>query len=250
MTNILNSDSFFVISFRGTPKDDDFPFPWKKSSQRDASGSAPSETTSGSRKRSLDTMNLPVVRSQGVHLWTQRFADYVKQFPELQDLQNKLNEQFPGQIQFRLPRLGALAGNVVHHATNVLEEVFLVQSPCTFKIGFTHCPLWRWGNKVYGYAASKDKWSTMFILYLTAEPYSPSMLEAALIDKYKRPSLELYMQFSVFVFLTRNNNICAFCCFTIPTPIYLFHPTASDEQPRHQGVQERKKRWRNMPVEC
>ena len=107
MTNNLNSDSFFVISFRGAPKDDDFPFPWKKSSQRDASGSAPSETTSGSPKRSLDTMNLPVVRSQGVHLWTHRFADYVKQFPEIEDLQNKLIEQFPGQIQFRLPRLGA-----------------------------------------------------------------------------------------------------------------------------------------------
>ena len=192
-TNILNNDRFFVIFSGGTPKDDDYPFPWKKSLKRDASGSAPSETTAGSRKRNLDTVGLPSVRSQGVHLWTQRFADYVKRFPELQDLQNKLNEQFPGQIQFRLPRLGALSGSVVQHATNVIEELLLSQSPCTFKIGFTHCPLWRWGNKLYGYVTSKDKWSTMFILYLTPEPYSPSMLEAALIDKYKRPSLELYI---------------------------------------------------------
>ena len=54
-----------------------------------------------------------------------------------------------------------------------------------FKVGFTHSPLWRWGNAMYGYGKSKEKWSEMVVIYLAPESNSPAMLEAALIEKYK-----------------------------------------------------------------
>lgn len=42
-----------------------------------------------------------------------------------------------------------------------------------------------------------------------------------------------------------------FAVFKIPyrDPYRFIPPTASQKQPRHQGVQERKKWWRHMPVE-
>ena len=93
---------------------------------------------------------------------------------------------YPGKIQFRLPPLKALSGAVLQHASNRLEDLLRLESPMTFKIGWTHCPFWRWGNKIYGYTKAIEKWSTMVVVYMAPEPYSPSMLEAALIDKYKR----------------------------------------------------------------
>ncbi|CAL1141491.1 unnamed protein product [Cladocopium goreaui] len=56
-----------------------------------------------------------------------------------------------------------------------------------FKVGFTHNPVWRWGSPIYGYTskATKEKYSNMSVIYAAPEPYSPAMLEAALIDKYK-----------------------------------------------------------------
>ena len=50
----------------------------------------------------------------------------------------------------------------------------------------------RWEHGVYGYRWEKDRWEHMLVLYLSAEAAGPAMLEAALIDKYRRRSVCVY----------------------------------------------------------
>ena len=77
------------------------------------------------------------------------------------------------------------AGKALNHAIQVMEGYFLKHSPLIFKIGITHDPIFRWANDVYGYGVARDSWAEMVVLYLSDEPYSPAMLEAALIEKYQ-----------------------------------------------------------------
>lgn len=88
--------------------------------------------------------------------------------------------------------LNAVAGAVLRHAISVLEKLFKREEPLTFKVGFTHNPIWRWTNDIYGYRYAKEKWSNMIILHFAFEPYSPAMLEAALIEKYQRNFAEIH----------------------------------------------------------
>lgn len=89
-----------------------------------------------------------------------------------------------GCISFRLPSLNALAGGVLRHATKTLDLLLATQSPMIFKLGYTHSPTWRWSNGLYGYQHSRENWSAMLVMYISDEPGSVGMLEAALIDKY------------------------------------------------------------------
>lgn len=113
-----------------------------------------------------------------------------------------------GCISLKLCDLNALAGAVLLHAIQTLESLFRQQEPLIFKVGFSHDPIWRWSNDVYGYKNSKEKWSHMIILYYAKEPYSPAMLEAALIEKYK----------STFLALSPNPPIKIFC----RSPLFCF----------------------------
>ena len=87
-------------------------------------------------------------------------------------------------ITFDAPKRGVSAGSVLKHAQRVLDGMFKKQNPCIYKIGFTHSPAWRWTNKLYGYQHAKDGWTNMIVLFVTDEPFSPAMLEAALIEKH------------------------------------------------------------------
>ena len=87
-------------------------------------------------------------------------------------------------IQFKTPRYGVSAGRVLEHAHGVLTYLFSKQDPCIFKIGIAHNPCWRWTNSMYGYQNARDRWTNMVVIYVADEPFSPSMLEAALIDQY------------------------------------------------------------------
>lgn len=88
-------------------------------------------------------------------------------------------------IGFRLPPLKATAGVVLQHAVRVVETLFQKHDPMIFKFGYTHNPIFRWENPVYGYSFARDKWSNMYVVYIADEAYSPAMLEAALIEKYQ-----------------------------------------------------------------
>lgn len=91
-------------------------------------------------------------------------------------------------IRFTLPPADALSGVVLRHAVRTIETLFSKHAPMIFKVGFTHNPVWRWENKLYGYSWSRDKWSNMEVLYVSGEPFAPAMLEAALIEKYQSVS--------------------------------------------------------------
>ena len=90
-----------------------------------------------------------------------------------------------GCIQFRLPSLTAVAGGVLQHALKSMEDLFSKYSPMIFKVGWTHNPVWRWSNSLYGYQTCSDNFDSMTVLFISDEPYSPAMLEAALIEKYQ-----------------------------------------------------------------
>ena len=126
-----------------------------------------------------------------LHSGTGRFDAYVDRYPSLHDLQNNLDKSFPGKVRFQLPQLDALSGSVLRHCINFIDGLIDSLSPVMFKVGFTHNPLWRWGNAMYGYGKSNEKWSEMVVIYLAPEAHSPTMLEAALIEKYKGASMKL-----------------------------------------------------------
>ena len=88
-------------------------------------------------------------------------------------------------LDFKLPPRGASAGKTLHHAKHVLSGLFAKHDPMIFTIGYTHNPVWRWSNTKYGYMFERERWTHMTVLYESAEPYSPAMLEAALIDTFR-----------------------------------------------------------------
>ena len=92
-------------------------------------------------------------------------------------------------ISYKAPQNSLTAGRVLQHSKQVLDMLFRKHAPMIFKIGFTHNPIWRWTNDIYGYAFAVERWTNMVVLYETQEPFSPAMLEAALIDLYKCYSL-------------------------------------------------------------
>ena len=155
-------------------EDEQFPFPWSTS------------TSSSTHEPALKKMKQT---STTTH-WSPRLS------------QLSLECQAVGCITLKLCDLNALAGAVLAHSICVLENLFSMQEPLTFKIGFTHNPIWRWNNDIYGYRFDRNKWTNMIIFYYAKEPYSPAMLEAALIEKYR----------SIF---EATSEFCL-CCFCFP----------------------------------
>ena len=91
-----------------------------------------------------------------------------------------------GFLEYLLPPPEATAGKVLQHAKSTIMALFSRYDPMVFKVGYTHDPFFRWGNKLYGYKFDKrDAWSKMVVLYESSEPYGPAMLEASLIDLFK-----------------------------------------------------------------
>ena len=116
--------------------------------------------------------------------WKDVFLAHAKATPELMDIQKESENLVPGRIIFQLPGLGASAGKVLTHAVRVLETLFKNWDPLIFKVGWSHHPVWRWNNAMYGYGHSRDRWTQMIVVYFSLEPHGPAMLEAALIDKF------------------------------------------------------------------
>ena len=100
-------------------------------------------------------------------------------------LLNIANEAAAMPIAFDLPPPNLCAGRVLEHCVKTVERIYNKWDPMIFKIGWTHDPCWRWKNEIYGYSHAKEKWSNMTVLHISREPYSTSMLEAALILHFK-----------------------------------------------------------------
>ena len=147
-------------------------------------------------KRKLGSLSSAPPAKHRSQFWEQRFQDHLAMTPDLQTMCQcqDWDGKFTGQIQFKLPRVGALCGSILQHCSEVIERTCHAEYPLIFKLGFTHNPYWRWGNCKYGYAFAREKWSNMIVLYVSNECHSVSMLEAALIDKYKGTlSLTIYV---------------------------------------------------------
>ena len=90
-----------------------------------------------------------------------------------------------GNIVFKVPPYNATSGVAFRHAVQQVEKLFQQHDPCIFKFGFTHDPIWRWGNSLYGYRYASDKWSEMVLIFISKEAAGPAMMEAAMIEKYR-----------------------------------------------------------------
>ena len=191
------------------PEDSIFPFPWASSPQNASAAASTNVVVSENTSiPSLDTgkRKCESLQMKKLHSGSQRFADYANRYPQLQDLDDKLNDLFKGRVRFQLPGLDALTGKVVQHCGNFMDELIQSQAPVMFKIGFTHNPVHRWGNPVYGYSSSVEKWSDMVVLYIAPERHSPAMLEAALIDKYKGSCVQNEKHFLGGIVFQKNVN--------------------------------------------
>lgn len=89
------------------------------------------------------------------------------------------------KIHLRLPKSLGTPGYVLRHAIEVFEDLHSRRKPMSFKFGFTHDPVFRWTNPIYGYVNSVQKYERMDILYVSDEATGPGFLEAALVNLYK-----------------------------------------------------------------
>ena len=116
--------------------------------------------------------------------WQQHVSESVLSDEELKDSLQRVSDH--EKVHWHLPMQLTTAGGVLAHASHVITVLLHLHSPMIFKVGFTHDACWRWENPIYGYKQDKGhKWDCMCILHLSEEPGTPSMLEAALIDKFK-----------------------------------------------------------------
>ena len=88
-------------------------------------------------------------------------------------------------MSYRLPKPGCTAGRVLEHSITTINRFLEKYSPMTFKLGITHDAHHRWYCPMYGYQHSKDRFDRLHVVYAASNPYSPAMLEAALIDRFK-----------------------------------------------------------------
>ena len=88
------------------------------------------------------------------------------------------------RISLWLPTRATSAGLVLQRCLQVIDAIHETHSPLIYKVGFSHDVIHRWSNHRYGYMWEKDKWQNMVVLFISKEPWSIAMLEAALIDRY------------------------------------------------------------------
>ena len=123
-------------------------------------------------------------------------------------------------LTFRLAAYGLVAGRFLQHAKAELQRLVDEEGPLLFKVGFTHDPLWRICNRLYGYWRDLDSWTHMLILYASSEPYSAGMLEASLIDRFS----------SILVALLVGN------CIWTKSHVHVVHPSDRSSPTCSPGV--------------
>ena len=101
------------------------------------------------------------------------------------------------KLVLKLAKPGALAGQIIRHATQVLESTLEKHAPMVYKIGFSCDPYNRFYNRSFGYILDRQRWERMIIVHVSAETMGPAFLEAALIQRFKGPLLE-WVRFVTF----------------------------------------------------
>ena len=156
------------------------PYPWPRSRSPKRGGSPPHLQSTDVKTSTGDTSGSSLTpameQSWGIKLR--------KSSNNLGDDEDHCDETL-GVLRYMLPSPGVTAGRVLHHAKCSVATLLRKNEPMIYKIGYTHDPVWRWSNKLYGYKFAKDRWSHMVVLYQSVEPFGPAMLEACLIDMFK-----------------------------------------------------------------
>ena len=101
-------------------------------------------------------------------------------------------------MSYSLPRPGCTAGRVLEHSITTINRLLEKYSPMTFKLGITHDAHHRWYCPTYGYQHSKDRFARLHVVYASSNPYSPAMLEAALIDRFKSNLVAWFVYIDVY----------------------------------------------------
>lgn len=103
--------------------------------------------------------------------------------PRTQTLVDQISQD--SHLSYNLPRVGSTAGQIIQHGQRVIESVIERKQPATFKIGYSHDPVWRFHNSLYGYAHGRDRFEHLCVVYMSHEYISCAFLEAALIQLFK-----------------------------------------------------------------
>ena len=173
-----------VISSWVSPiaQDSEFPFPW--TTAESVSSVSTASTRGENCKRVLNKAPDDELREQKKQKTIETIGPNTP--PTQPHLQQMIAEcKALGCIDVKLCDLNALAGTVLRHSIDVMNGLIENKQPLIFKVGFTHNPIWRWSNDIYGYKKDKEKWSNMIVFHYAREPFSPAMLESALIEKFK-----------------------------------------------------------------
>ena len=101
-------------------------------------------------------------------------------------------------MSYSLPKPGCTAGRVLEHSIVSINRFLEKYSPMTFKLGITHDAHHRWYCPTYGYKHSKDRFDRLHVVYASSNPYSPAMLEAALIDRFKSHLVAFLVEMGVY----------------------------------------------------
>lgn len=107
-------------------------------------------------------------------------------------------------IDYDLPRKGSNAGQVLRHAKAVVQKVIESQRPCTYKIGWTHDPHFRFHNNVYGYKYDRNGWQAMLVIFISHEAVGPAFLEATLIQNYMGTLIGVHQHFRPYEYVYVN----------------------------------------------
>lgn len=115
-------------------------------------------------------------------------------------------------LDYDLPeRPGMLAGQILKHCYEAIDRMLSKQTPCIFKVGYTHCAHFRWYNRKFGYTYDvANKWHQLVVIYAANETISPAFVEGALIQRHKGISynvLVCYLNFGNLWNIVKINDV-------------------------------------------
>ena len=116
-------------------------------------------------------------------LWKARLDPTVLGLPRTSALFDMIDND--PKLSYNLPRVGCSAGQVIQHAQTIIQNTVDRLKPATFKIGFSHNPVWRFNNMLYGYKSGKDRFEHLCVVYVSCDSLPAAFLEAALIQIFQ-----------------------------------------------------------------
>ena len=78
-----------------------------------------------------------------------------------------------------------LPGHFLKHCFGAVDRILQAQTPCIWKVGYTHCAHFRFHNSLYGYKNDREKWEKMVVIFAGSETIAPGYIEAAIIQRHK-----------------------------------------------------------------